>query len=429
MFYNFMLVSALVLLSPGIAMVLILNKKWREGLSERLGIMETGARKKLAGAKSIWFHGASMGEAQAFVPVIRELKKLSPDYSVVVTTTSVTGRERVKRELGELITHCCLLPLDLPFLAGGFIDAVNPAALITVETELWPNLITQVSKRGIPLIMMNGRISKRTFGGYYAFRLFFGPLLSKYSLLIMQSEKMARRLKLLGLRDSSKIMIQSNTKYSAAEARRDPDFDFDKKGRFVVVAGSIRKGEEEGIVKGFLAASDGEMTLIIAPRHLKRAGHIMSLCAKQGASAVLKSSLSSAAEILHHRICVLDTMGELAKIYAIGDAAIIGGGFVKIGGHNPMEAAAMGLPVIFGRHMFNFEDTADRLIKEGGAFRLENPETELGPVLLELKGNPGKRKYIGEKNRAVIERYRGSAATTAVVINEVMIDRKMEAAK
>ncbi len=423
-FYNTLLILACLAALPFLPLILLFKKKWRQGFGERLGLMDKETADKFSSLKTIWFHGASMGEAQAFVPVVRELKKLAPDYAVAVTTTSVTGRERVKKELGELVEHCCLMPFDLPFLIALFMKRMNPAALITVETEIWPNMIAAASKRGIPLMLINGRISKKTFGAYYTFRAFFKPLLSRYSLLMVQSEKMARRLKLIGVKDSSKIMIQSNTKYSSADARRDTDFDFDKKGKFVIVAGSIRKGEEEGILKGFSAAGDSGMCLVIAPRHLNRVPFIIKTARALGFEPVLKSSLASLGEIVNHRICVLDTMGELSKIYAAGDAAIIGGGFVKIGGHNPMEAAAMGLPVIFGKHMYNFEDTSDKLVKEGGAFRVENPAEGLAPVLKELKENPGKCKYIGEKNRAVIERYRGSASTTAVIINEVMIDKK-----
>lgn len=425
LFYNILLVLACLIAIPFLPLMLLFKKKWRQGLGGRLGMMDKAMTEKALQLKTIWFHGASMGEAQAFVPVVRELKKLAPEYAIAVTTTSVTGRDRVRKELGELAAYCCLMPLDLPFLVSGFIKRLNPAALITVETEIWPNMITAASKRDIPIVLINGRISKKTFGAYYFFRAFFRRILSRYSLFMVQNEKMARRLKLIGIDDSSKILIQSNTKYSSAEARRDPNFDFDKKGRFVVVAGSIRKGEEEGILRGFAAAEDADMRLVIAPRHLSRVPFIIKTARQLGLDPVLRSSLKVLSEIINHRVCVLDTMGELAKMYAAGDAAIIGGGFVKMGGHNPMEAAAMGLPVIFGRYMYNFEDTSAKMVKEGGAFSVENPAEGLAAVLKELKENPGKRKYIGEKNRSIIERHRGSAATTAIIINEIMIDKKM----
>jgi 3-deoxy-D-manno-octulosonic-acid transferase len=421
--YNIVFTLLLVAASPFLVIILLFNRKWSEGIAERFSMRFPGVPGGLAGKKVVWFHAASAGEVQALVPVIKEFKTMNAGAELVVTTTSLNGRKKIEKELSGVIAGAVLMPLDIAFIINPFIDSICPEALVVVETELWPNMLSYASDSGAAIIMINGRISIKSFRFYYAMRFFFKKVLSVFDVLIVQSEKMVKRLSRLGVA-RSKLIILNNTKYSfeVNSASLEALTQIDKKGKKLVIAGSIREGEEEFVIDGFMKAEKKEKLLIFAPRHLKRVAATSELLRAKALKYCLWSSLKDKASITDYDAVIVDTIGELSYIYTIGDVAVIGGGFREYGGHNPMEAAVAGLPLIMGKHMFNFEDTADKFLKEGGAFQVETSD-ELGAKLSELLASDGMRSYIGEKNRRIIEKFRGSAATTAMLINEILIDR------
>jgi 3-deoxy-D-manno-octulosonic-acid transferase len=409
--------------SPLLAVILLFNRKWSEGIFERFSTKFRGATGGLDSNKVVWFHAASAGEVQALVPVIKEFKSMNSRAELVVTTTSLNGRKKIEKELGGVISGAALMPVDISIIMNPFIDSISPEALVVVETELWPNMLSYASKSGAAIILINGRISAKSFRFYYAMRFFFKKVLSFFTVMMVQSEKMVKRLSRLGV-EKTRLIIMNNTKYSfeANPSSLDALKGMDKKGKKVVVAGSIREGEEELVIDGFISAGNRKKLLIFAPRHMKSVRHIGELLSSKGLKFCLWSALKEKSAIAGYDAVIVDTIGELSAIYNIGDAAIIGGGFKEYGGHNPMEAAVAGLPFIMGRHMFNFEDTAEKFLKEGGAFQASTP-LEIGAKLAELFDNEGMRSYTGEKNRNIIEKFRGSAATTAMLINEILIDR------
>ncbi|HDT14633.1 MAG TPA: hypothetical protein ENN55_00305, partial [Firmicutes bacterium] len=278
--YNVFLNLTMVLLSPFIAAFLALKKKNRESFSERLGIISNYTLANLKQKPVMWFHAASVGETQALIPVLREIKRLQPGYNIFVTTTSNNGKKRIIRELPDVISHACLLPLDTDIIMRGFVKKIAPSVLVIVETEIWPNLILAASKRRAPIIMINGRISRKSFGLYRFFRFFFKGILEKFTVLVMQSEKMAVRLKALGIRDSKMIMIK-NTKYSADSGSAAGKYEFQTGGKAVVIGGSIRKGEEKNVIKAF-APHSNKAVLFFAPRHLNGIGEIEKMIQKSG---------------------------------------------------------------------------------------------------------------------------------------------------
>jgi 3-deoxy-D-manno-octulosonic-acid transferase len=403
-----------------------LNNKWRDGIGERLGFLPRKRIEELQGRNVIWFHAASAGEVQALVPVVREFKLMKPDYAFLVTTTSMNGKKKIEKELNSSVNCVFLLPLDAGFIISNAINRIKPAALVVVETELWPNLLYHVSRRKVPVIMINGRISKKSFRFYHAFKFFFSRVLNRFNVLIVQSEKMDRRLRRLGVKNK-KIIIMNNTKYSfeidgnrALEIKKT-----DKKFKKFVIAGSIREGEEEIVISGFKMANDPMSVLIVAPRHLNRVAVIEKCLNSRSIKYARWSTFRDFGRIADYNAVILDTIGELSYIYAVGDVAIIGGGFEKFGGHNPMEAAAAGLPIIMGQNMFNFEDTADQFQKNGGAYRASTAE-QIALQLKSLLDDEKLRASMGELNKKVVERFRGSASTTAMLIEEIMIDQSQK---
>jgi 3-deoxy-D-manno-octulosonic-acid transferase len=421
--YNLIFTLLLIIASPVLIIILAFNRKWSEGIEERFSIRFPGVPGRFTGKKVVWFHAASAGEVQALVPVIKEFKIMNASVELVVTTTSLNGRKKIEKELAGVIAGAALMPVDIAFIINPFIDSLAPEALVIVETELWPNMLSYTSKSGAAIIMINGRISIKSFRLYYAMRFFFKKVLSVFDVLIVQSEKMVKRLSRLGVA-KSKLIIMNNTKYSfeANSVSLEALSKIDKKGKKIVIAGSIREGEEELVIDGFIRAKIKDKLLILAPRHLKRGPVAAELLGSKGLKFCMWSLLADKSGIIDYDAVIVDTIGELSYIYTIGDVAVIGGGFKEYGGHNPMEAAVAGLPLIMGKNMYNFEDTADKFLKEGGAYRAETAE-ELGAKLTELLSNEGMRSYNGEKNRRIIEKFRGSAATTAMLVNEILLDR------
>lgn len=420
--YNLILYPLFIILLPLIALGVIFDKKWRTDLYQRFGIIKKEDLEKFSGRKTLWFHAASVGEVQAMAPVIREMKALKKNCGIVVTSTSINGKKKIQKELSAEVAYSCLLPLDLGIFMKSFIKKINPEICVIVETEFWPNLIDGLHREKVPLVLINGRISVKSFSLYRFFRMFFGPLLDRFSLLIMQSEKMVKRANAIGVK-TAKTIILGNTKFSSDDGQSNRQVKLaDKKGKKLIIAGSIREGEEEIITGAFAGLKGQNCVLIIAPRRLNRVKMILKLLERQTAKTVLWSGLTDRNAIPDYDAVVVDTMGDLSYIYGIGDIAIIGGGFKKFGGHNPMEPAAAGLPIIMGNYMYNFEDTADRFVKGGGAVRAESTPEAVGAAIKEILANEGSAGYKGAKNKSIIEKFRASAAVTAVLINEVLID-------
>ena len=232
---------------------------------------------------------------------------------------------------------------------------------------------------------------------------------------------MVRRLRLIGVK-SKKIMVMNNVKYSI-DSRAEAPFEISKGSGAVVVAGSIRSGEEEIVIDGFIESVDKKAVLVIAPRHLRRVGKIKKILSKRDVPYSLWSSVKQFGALPEGGAVIVDTIGDLSKIYLMGTVAIIGGGFVRSGGHNPMEAAVAGLPMIFGPNMFNFEDTADKFVREGGAFVAANAD-DIAVVLSKLLSDTDECVKLGRENALIIEKLCGSAETTAMIINEILLDVK-----
>jgi len=326
--------------------------------------------------ESIWIHAVSVGEVGAIIPLLRLLKEKWPKCDLVISTITDTGYHVAKRK-APLGTVVCFLPFDLtPFLFKAF-NSVRPRMLIVVETEIWPNLVSSAAEKGIPVIMLNGRISEKSMEGYARISFFIRHVLEKFVLFGMQSTADAERIKKIGA-ESHKVSVIGNFKF---------DFEIDRKVPLwaskitgpVLVAGSTHRGEEEIILSAYSRCLKEfpSLKLIIAPRHPERFEEVRNLLMKSGLPFMQRTTMSEdAVPGLWNQagfVLMLDSIGELSLIYGIADIAIIGKSFLGYGGQNPLEAAFWGKPIVCGPNMQNFSFISD-FYEAGGAFETDSGE-------------------------------------------------------
>lgn len=358
-------------------------------------------------AGAVWVHAVSVGEVQAAAPLIRSLRLHAP---VIVTTTTPTGSRQVRRLFGEEVRHA-YIPYDLPGAVRRFLRRVRPRLLVVMETELWPNLFHQCRDDGVPVVLANARISARSEAGYRRVRRLVRATLDCLSAVVPQSRIDAERLLQLGA-DPARMTTSGNLKFDvelppslleqAQALRRVLGVD-----RPVWIAASTHEGEEErildahDIVRGRLPAA----LLVIVPRHPQRFARVCALCRHRGYRTVRRTE--GVACPVEAGVFVGDTMGELPAFYAAVDAAYVGGSLVDAGGHNLLEPAAVGVPVLTGPHLGNFAEVAGMLERAGALHRVHDP-AELAREVSALLADPSRRAGMGERGRLLVERNRGS---------------------
>jgi 3-deoxy-D-manno-octulosonic-acid transferase len=401
------------------------------GVKERMGRLPREKTERLQGKKIIWFHAASVGEVKVLSTIIPEVKKRRAQYAIVVSTVTKTGRREAERLL-EGIELVFFLPVDLKRFVRRTLNRLEPKTLILVETELWPNLIREAKTRGCPVTLINGRISESSLGRYLLVKSLMQRTLSCIDLLCMQSEEHKRRIMLLGA-DARKIEVTGNLKFDrlvftgqAQEAeglRRElhiPD-------HFrVIVGGSVRSGEENMLIPVFkrLQEENDNLLFILAPRHLDRLKVIEMALSDQQMQFVRRNQLDQLARNTRsndgvvggdRRVIILDTIGELFKIYSLADVAFVGGSLVPVGGHNLLEPAIHGVPVLFGPYVDNSKEEAQILIESGGGIQVQNTE-QLYLSLSGLLSDNAKRTQVGKKAKEVVQQKTGVSRRTADLI-------------
>ena len=318
----------------------------------------------------IWVHAVSVGESIAAAPMIRALRQRYPDLPITVTCMTPTGSERVRALFGDQVAHC-YLPYDLPWAAARFLRRLRPRLAVIMETELWPNHIHQCARRGIPVALANARLSERSARGYARFARLTAPMLAELALIAVQSEVEAQRFRQLGARAKC-VEVTGSIKFDLsidpalierAAALREA---WQATARPLWIAASTHAGEDEVLLAAHrqLLGRRPDALLILVPRHPERFGAVFELCRQSGFGSVRRST----GELPGAETSVLvgDTMGELLFLYALADLAFVGGSLVPNGGHNLLEPAALGKPVLSGPHLFNFLDIAAQL-REAGA--------------------------------------------------------------
>jgi 3-deoxy-D-manno-octulosonic-acid transferase len=358
----------------------------------------------------IWIHAASVGEVQAALPLLRSLGDSIPERGLVVTSFTAAGADRLHHAAGDSVIHY-LLPYDLPGPVRRFLDRVRPAALLVMETELWPNLFRQTAARGIPVVLGSARLSDKSMRRYRRIGALVRETLDHVTLIAAQTEADAERFRALGAA-ADRVETLGNVKFDLTASRSVAEQGMGLRrmlfaDRAIWLAASTRAGEEEKVLDAFeqVHAQRPDALLVIAPRHPERAGSVRQLARARGFGVVMRSD-NRAAEA-DEAIFVLDTLGELSNFYAAGDVAFVGGSLVPVGGHNLLEPVALGQPVLTGPYNHNAPDIADQLI-EAGAVRRVNNADQLASRVLEFFNDRDARVAAAQAGWQVIEDNRGA---------------------
>ncbi len=358
----------------------------------------------------IWIHAVSVGEVRAAQPLVREIKQRWPAIPLLVTTTTPTGSEQVKALFGESVLHT-YLPYDLPGPVKRFLDGAQPRLALIMETELWPNLFHGCASRKIPIIIANARLSARSLRGYRRVSSLIRETLRSIYLVAAQGEQDAERFRQLGM-EADRIRVTGSMKFDqplpeglqkhAGELRRRLG-----EKRMLWIAASTHQGEEEQILDALrqVRREHPDCLLMLVPRHPERFGRVAELCSRAGFRVVRRSSGRPCDQDVD--IFLGDTMGELMLFYAASDVAFVGGSLVPTGGHNMLEPAALGKPVIAGPHLFNFTEIAAAMERAGALCRVADG-AELAEVTSRLLSSPEERAGMGEAGRRLVQQNRGA---------------------
>ncbi|MFZ5655128.1 MAG: lipid IV(A) 3-deoxy-D-manno-octulosonic acid transferase [Pseudomonadota bacterium] len=371
------------------------------------------------GRPVIWVHAVSVGETLAAVPLIRRLRAECPGARLLVTTTTPTGSERVRAQFGAGVAHC-YAPYDFPHTVRRFLDLVRPALLIVMETELWPNLLHGCARRGIPVVLANARLSARSAAGYARVRALTAPMLAALTRVAAQTGADAERLLHLGLA-AERLQVTGNIKF-------DLELDEDLRRRAAALraawgggqrpiwlAASTHAGEDEPVLAAHrtLLARLPDALLVLVPRHPERFDGVHALCRREGLRVRRRSA--GADPDAGTQVLLGDTMGELLAFCGAADLVFVGGSLVRAGGHNLIEPAAWGRPVLAGPHLFNFAEAA-ALLETGGGLRVCADGAALAAAVEELLAQPARRAAMGAAAGAVAEANRGALERLWAVI-------------
>ena len=373
----------------------------------------------------IWIHAVSVGEVRAAVPLIDALSERYPDSQILVTTMTPTGSQEVRRQFGQRVLHY-YVPYDLRRSVRRFLERTRPCLALTLETELWPNIFHQCSQRGIPVVVANARMSESSMRGYLRFQKLTRSTLNQVALIAAQSRTDARRLRRMGA-DDDRVEITGSIKFEiklppsmleAAESLRRSLAG----QRPVWIAASTHEGEEEQVLAAFrsLQKKHPDLLLLLVPRHPERFGPVLRLSRREGFQAVLRSELAGTLPG-ETEVVVADSMGELLMLYAASDVAFVGGSLVPIGGHNLLEACAVGLPVVFGKYMFNFEEISQlTLDRQAGiqVFSIDELAAQVGRYLEDAN----LRFETGEHGQKLVEQNRGALEKTTRLVTGLIGD-------
>lgn len=393
------------------------SHRYRQRWRERFGYFEAPGF-----SGSLWVHAVSVGEVNAAEPLIKALQRDYPEAQLVVTTVTPTGTARVHQLFGDSVFHV-YLPYDLPSAVNRFLKKVRPRLALIVETEIWPNLYFACRRRGIPLMIVNARLSERSLRGYKPLRGLLRSALRCVGVIAAQSRTDAARYRLLGA-DPQQVLVTGNMKFDMPIPEGATRTGADMRQHWgprrpVWMAASTHEGEEQAALEAHLQVLKRlpDALLLLAPRHPERfrlvEHSVRSLgftVATRGVEGVPTSS---------QQVFVIDAMGQLMPFFAGSDVAFVGGSLVPIGGHNVLEPAALSVPVLVGPHTFNFDEITQSLIEHGGAIRVSGA-AQLGPEVLRLLLDAPGRERMGRDAQGVFERERGAVQRIMQLIDGML---------
>lgn len=389
------------------------NRAYRQRMGERLGLLSI-SQSSSQPQKLIWVHAVSVGETIAAKPLIESLISQYSEHKILVTSTTPTGSSMVKKLFSDQVEHV-YFPYDLPEIVFRFLNRVKPEVLIIVETEIWPNLYAACKKRNIPIMLANARLSKRSTKGYKKIKGLIAETLHCIDVIAVRSEADAHHFRELGA-SQDQIVVTGNIKFDI-----ELDDEQVKKGRErkaqwgesrpVWVAASTHAGEEEQIlaIYSHLLGQHPDLLLVLIPRHLERFDEVFKLCRQQEELQTVRHSLQSNYLGNNFNVVLGDTLGEMQTWYASADMVFMGGSLVPTGGHNPLEAVALGVPVLTGEHVFNFEDIFPLLSDEGLCWVCEDSQQIEQQLIALLEKGSHREDYI-QSAKITLEKHNGVTA-------------------
>jgi 3-deoxy-D-manno-octulosonic-acid transferase len=383
-----------------------LRARW---LRERFGVFKSQPAGTTSNKKAIWIHAVSVGEAATAVCLVKKIKALYPGIDIFISTVTDTGQKVAAERLGHL-AKIIYVPFDLPGCISGAIKNISPSLFMIMETELWPNIIHIMKKKGIPVLLMNGRISEKSFKGYSKAGFFINGVLRDITMFCMQEELYAGRIRLLGA-SPDKVIVTGNFKFDIQPVSGMPEWT--RAFKFpTIIAGSTHRTEEDIVLDAYeeLLKNVPDLNLILAPRHPERFGEVEEILIRRNIRYIKRSKIKAGAEEQKAGLVVLlDVIGELATSYGAADIAVIGGSFIAHGGQNPLEPAYWGRAIVCGPHMENFP-FMDEFYSKGAALQAE-PST-LVSVLSDLLHSEKKRAVIGMTARELYKENTGATERT-----------------
>ena len=448
--YSVLIVVFFLVVSPYLLYQAIRYRKYIVNLPQRMGYLPVSFN--LDGDKSIWIHAVSVGEVLTVRALLPQLRERYPRLRLFVSTTTMAGQQVAKGNL-PLADEVFYFPFDLGFIVNRTLRLVRPRLFVMMETEIWPNLLRACHRDGVRTALVNGRISTRSYPRYRFARFFFRRVLADVDRFCMQSEESARRIIEMGAA-RERVVVTGSLKFDSLDFPAATDagsrgslapssspsigpspsvHDVHQRGRTrvlryfrispsrpVIIAASTLKGEEEHLLEAFqrIRATMTNALLIIAPRKPERFGDVERLVRRAGWNVARRTELRVDAEP-RNDVVILDTIGELAQVFHVGTVVFVGGSLVDAGGHNILEPAVFGKPIVFGPHMDNFAEIARTFLDNGAAVEVRSGR-ELESTLLELLGDPVRRASLGAAARALVEANRGARAKSLAVLADLL---------
>lgn len=428
--YSLLLFLGFLILLPRFFIDAFRHGKYVAGFGQRLGWLAPLARD---GRPVVWIHCVSVGETQAARPLVQAIRQRYPDYQIAVSTITLTGQTFAREVFKEQAAKVFYFPFDWRWIVRRALKAINPSAIVVMETELWPGFLRECGARKIPVALVNGRLSHQSFRRYRMIKVFMRQVLQSLSLAIMQTEADAERIGALGM-DVRKTLICGNMKFDADAMPATGGFAAELSQRFglnsgspLILAASTHDPEEALILNSFrqvLASTRLQPRLLVAPRHPERFAEVADLLKISGLSWASRSDPPSP-EDSSVQVILLDSIGELHSVYSLATVVIVGGSFAKTGGHNVIEPAAAGVSVIVGPHTFNFQAIIAAFVRAGAIIQLQ-PLSEsativqLTDVLLNLLNDEARREELGAAARKLVSENRGATQRTLNVLAPIL---------
>ncbi len=430
--YDIALHLSLTVFLPYLFFKRITKGKYKSGIGERFGFFEPGRFDSLGsggegrsqGHKILWFHGVSVGETKAIMPLLKRFKEKNENCKILFSTVTPTGQAVAREEGAGFVDVLMYFPMDFAWVVTKVLDLVKPDIFIVVEKEVWPNIVSLLKERGVPVVVANGSISSRSFSNYKKLSMVFKPTFERISKFCAQTKKDGDRALMLGLPEGN-LTVTGNIKFDMSPV----ELTGQEKNKLlsllgfstediVFTAGSTHKGEEDKVLEVFgnLKKQFPELKLIIAPRHPERFREVESLIKESGHSYICRSSEGADGG----DIVLLDTLGELVKIYSVSSICFVGGTLVPIGGHNLMEPSYFGKPVLYGSFLKSYLYMAEMLEDGGGSIRVSG-ESGLKAALKDLLENKDKISIMGRAGKEVVLKSKGATDKTIEVIESFLI--------